>query len=410
MPGLLSKITDKIKEQAPDKAKKKPWELEMIIPFEKEPPKDVSKEDRLTFKLRSTPTDANSTTYELKTYAFDCGSCEEWLEHVKTYRKIVAGQNITTGPNCFAMIKRLLKGKALADFNRIFTGEDCSESVANCDLILDKLTEEIFPDRALQKQRRALRRNIRKPENLKTSEFYARLVEMNEQLMVFPKGKKEDKLGKDELKEILEFGLPRAWQVHMTLCQFKCFEKSTKEILNFCKEIKGVEKQHGSLANRYGNGKKDTSSNPKEPSRKKRKRDSTKNSSESGKSKDGKKYCPVHGWCSHTAEDCILLKDAISNGKRKYNDKKSSGGKDKSFSKQEVSVMIASACETAVNRALSVQKQVQGYSHKKRQVSFHTPDGDATLKENDVEEQVKRLKIYRDKNEESSSSDSSTSS
>ena len=46
MPGLLSKITDKIKEQAPDKAKKKPWELEMIIPFDKEPPREISKEDR----------------------------------------------------------------------------------------------------------------------------------------------------------------------------------------------------------------------------------------------------------------------------------------------------------------------------------------------------------------------------
>ena len=105
MPEILSKITDKIKAQAPDKAKKKPWELEMIIPFDKEPPREISKEDRLSFKLRLTPTDANSTTYELKMYAFDCGSCEEWLEHVKTYRKIVAGQNITTGPNCFAMKK-----------------------------------------------------------------------------------------------------------------------------------------------------------------------------------------------------------------------------------------------------------------------------------------------------------------
>ena len=409
MPGTLSKIVDKIKEQAP-KAKKKPWELEMIIPFDKEPPREVSKEDRLTFKLRSTPTDANSTTYELKTYAFECGSCEEWLEHVKTYRKIVKGQNITNGPNCFAMIKRLLKGKALIDFERIFTEEGYSESVDNCDKVIDKLTEEIFPDRALQKQRRALRRNIRKPENMKTNQFYARLVEMNEQLEKFPNGTEDDKLSEDELKEILEFGLPKSWQIHMTLCQFKCLEKSAKEILNFCKEIEGVEKEHGSLSNRYNNGKKDTSSNPKQSSLKKRKRDSSKNSSESDKSQGGKKYCPVHGWCSHTAEDCILLKDAISNGKRKYQDKKKSGGKDKSFSKQEVSVMIASACETAVNRALSVQKQVQGYSNKKRKISFHSADGDVELNEKDVQEQVERLQIYRDKNDESSSSDSSDSS
>ena len=64
--------------------------------------------------------------------------------------------------------------------------------------------------------------------------------------------------------------------------------------------------------------------------------------------------------------------------------------------------MIASACETAVNRALSVQKQVQGYSHKKRKISFHTPSGDAELSEKDVQEQVERLQIYRDKNNESS--------
>ena len=120
--------------------------------------------------MRLTPTDANSTTYELKTYAFECGSCEEWLEHVKTYRKIVKGQNITNGPNCFAMIKRLLKGKALIDFERIFTDEGYSESVDNCDKIIDKLTEEIFPDRALQKQCRALRRNIQKPENMQTNQ------------------------------------------------------------------------------------------------------------------------------------------------------------------------------------------------------------------------------------------------
>ena len=89
MPGVLSKITDKIRAQAPDKAKKKPWELEMIIPFEKEPPRVVSKEDRLSFKLRSTPTDADSTTYELKTYAFDSGGCEEWLKHVKTTARLL---------------------------------------------------------------------------------------------------------------------------------------------------------------------------------------------------------------------------------------------------------------------------------------------------------------------------------
>ena len=53
--------------------KKMPWDL-MVIPFIKEPLKVVSKDDRLSMKLRSTPNDVQSITYELKTYTIDDGS------------------------------------------------------------------------------------------------------------------------------------------------------------------------------------------------------------------------------------------------------------------------------------------------------------------------------------------------
>ena len=154
------------------------------------------------FKLLSTPSDPDSITYKVKTYAYDNGLPEEWLEHVKTYRKIIAGQLITTGAPAFAMLKRRLKGKALADFERIFAEEQYTNSMDNVDDMLDKLTEEIFPDCALQKQHRALRRYVRKPKGMKTSTFYARLVEMNEQLESFPNADKDDKLNLDKLKEI----------------------------------------------------------------------------------------------------------------------------------------------------------------------------------------------------------------
>ena len=207
MPGLLSTLQGKLRKQDQPK-RKQPWEL-MVIPFQKEPPRYVSKDDRLSFKLLTTPTDPDSITYEVKTYAFDSGSPEEWLSHVKTYKEIIAGQNITTGEPCFTMMKRLLKGKALIDFERIKVEESYTNSVENAKHMLAKLTEEIFPDRALQKQRRALRRYVRKPEGMKTSSFYARLVEMNEQLESFPDGDEFSKLEDDELREILEFALPK---------------------------------------------------------------------------------------------------------------------------------------------------------------------------------------------------------
>ena len=140
MPGIVSKLLDKVQEKP---QKKNPWEL-MIIPFKKEPPRYVSKEDRLSFKLYSTPSDPDSITYEMKTYAFDDGLPEEWLEHVKTYRKLIAGQSITAEGLAFAMLKRLLKGKTLADFERIFTEEAYTNSMDNVNEMLDKLTEGIF--------------------------------------------------------------------------------------------------------------------------------------------------------------------------------------------------------------------------------------------------------------------------
>ena len=73
--------------------------------------------------------------------------------------------------------------------------------------------------------------------------------------------------------------------------------------------------------------------------------------------------------------------------------------------------MIAEACETAVNCALSVHRKVAS-PVKKRKVTFHTPQGDETLEENDLQEQVKALKLYREnkKGSDNSSSDSSSES
>ena len=128
MPGVLSKIMSTIKDKIPKK--KQPWDL-MVIPFDKEPPRYVSKEDCLSFKLRSTPANAESSTYKIKTYTCDNGTPEEWLEHVKTFRKILKGQHVMNGENAFAMLKRVLKGKMLADFERIFVQEGYTNTNAN---------------------------------------------------------------------------------------------------------------------------------------------------------------------------------------------------------------------------------------------------------------------------------------
>ena len=83
--------------------------------------KTLNKDDCLTFKLRSVPTDETSTTYELTVGYFKTGTAEELLLFLQNVRKIFSGQNVTNGPNRYAIVRRLLQGDALAAFNRAAT-------------------------------------------------------------------------------------------------------------------------------------------------------------------------------------------------------------------------------------------------------------------------------------------------
>ena len=399
MPGVLSTLTKTIQDQAVPR-KKAPWET-MVIPFEKMKPRWVSKEDRLAFKLLSNPGKKDSSTYEVKTYAFDEGPPEEWLEHTKTFKKIIKGQHILNAESQFDMLKRLLKGKALADFDRFFgeLSETEKKAVDNVERVLRSMTEELFPERSLQKQRRAMRRYVKKPREMRTSAFYARLLELNEYLPLFPSGDDDSKMSDDELIEILEFALPNTWRMHMTLSRFICSEQSIKSILNHCKEIEGLEAEHGSLtvAGVYDTKRPVKTKSTSSRHTIKRKREAKTDAYESTT-----KICPIHG-LGHSADECHLLKTAIASGKKDFLARKakrtkfSSNKNKKTFTTEEVNVLLDNARSESVNRALKVHKTVINPSGCR--VRFQSTTSD-------LQEQVDKLKIYRDSKgdgEESSS-------
>ena len=126
----------------------------MVIPFIKPESKIGNREDKITLKLRSQPDDKDSQTYELRTYLFRDGTPEEWLEHVKGIRKSLVGQNITSGPPQFAMLRRLLGGKTLNDLEAIVIKKNYQETTEDLGKVLQELTKELFPTKALQKQKR----------------------------------------------------------------------------------------------------------------------------------------------------------------------------------------------------------------------------------------------------------------
>ena len=386
----------------------------MVIPFIKPESKIGNREDKITLKLRSQPDDKDSQTYELRTYLFRDGTPEEWLEHVKVIKKCLVGQNITSGPPQFAMLRRLLGGKTLNDLEAIVIKKNYQETTEDLGKVLQELTKEVFPTKALQKQKRGMRRYLIKPMSMKTSTFYARLVELNEQLVQFPGASTDSKLPEDELKEILEFALPSVWRMQMTLASFDPQDKSIREFLDHCKELEGLEMEFGTLAPVGVNDKRPVRDPKKTRLKKDRVRkyqelereereDHKRRKTEEYESRKADRYTRRHK--DYTKYP--YKKRARFDASRTVRDQDK-----KTFSQEEMNVIISHERSKAVALALKAKNQVD----KKYARSVRTTEGTR-----DLESQVQKLKLYRGNNDRlngakeahdqsSCSDDSSTSS
>ena len=110
------------------------------------------------------------------------------------------------------MIQRMLDGEA----KRVFQNkkkELKKETEGNFKQIQQALILHFFPPKALQRQKRFLRRSVRKPRDMKVRQFIERIVEINGYLFYFPPFRGEqNQLQEDELLEILLYSVPNSWQ------------------------------------------------------------------------------------------------------------------------------------------------------------------------------------------------------
>ena len=95
------------------------------------------------YKLRMAPTDNNLPMYELLVPYFSTGTCKEYLKFCKNFKKVCKGQNITTGPAMFTLVRCLLKGEALMSFNN--KAADITKMVENVNKCLSAVRKGIFP-------------------------------------------------------------------------------------------------------------------------------------------------------------------------------------------------------------------------------------------------------------------------
>ena len=202
--------------------------------------KELKKQEYLTMKLRSDPVDANSQIYDLTIQFFRTGTPEEWLLFQRDLNRVLVGQNITTGQGKFTMIRRLITGDTLAVFNKAAQehGNETNVTFLQC---LQDVTNHIFPQCALSFQKRYMRRYLRKPRDMPTREFVARISEMNEYLKQFPPFEDNQAIDDEEIIDIVEFGIPSSWQKSMVLQGFDPMENSLADLVAFCKRHKFTE-------------------------------------------------------------------------------------------------------------------------------------------------------------------------
>ena len=213
-----------------------------VIPFERPQAKTLEKGQYHTYKLRTVPTDTASPVYELTVPFFSSGTAEEWIKFRRGVAAVLAGQNVTTGPASYALVKTLLKGDALTVFQ---TAEVTfgNQTLANFQSCLNEVTTHVFPEKAAQLQKRYLRRCLVKDEGVPVKEWVARVLELNECLREFPivNGVSETKLSDAEIMEILEYGVPREYRREFTVQGFDPLTQGLKKFIEFCTRLEAWE-------------------------------------------------------------------------------------------------------------------------------------------------------------------------
>lgn len=270
------------------------------IPLKRESEKQYQKNEILTISLRTQPDVADSPTFNLTVPYFNTGTATEAIEARENIQKIFVGQGLTTGPQQFAMVRRVLKGDALAAFNAK-AAELPQESVNNCTQSLDHVIANAFPKNALPNQKKFMRKFMRKPADMGIRMYCARVVELNALLTKFPPNFNADqRLPADELLDAITDSLPKIFRDELKRQNFDPYNDDhnmdkLREICECVEEIQGTDWKPS--ANKIESKNKD-------------------NKGKENTNKQGKrKFCHYHGYGGHISSECENLK-AIREGRK----------------------------------------------------------------------------------------------
>ena len=210
----------------------------------------------------------------------------------------------------------------------------------------------------------------------------------NSKLPFLPPFNPSQNLPPDEIVDVLICATPKSWLHEMDRQSFDPVSKSPIQVVDFMERIEQSEDFDGQVIDRL---QKSNSTNGKNKNKKQRTK---------GDVALGSKFCLKHGNCSHTSDECEVLKKLAeqsnsSSGGGKFGNKTWSQKADdaKKASKKELAAFIKKAV------AAKVKKELNSIDSKKRKSddnSFNLNAIEQELKGFNYEEELEKLSLNTD--------------
>ena len=221
----------------------KPTKKAPLLPLVPDPLDEMSSENSISYSLRTDPTDADSSTYKKYVRVLDGSENPRTvLKWAADTAQVLRGLNVTNGPNQYQMLGDQMTSSALAIFRqkaetlgvaakaaavtaepdatarRTIQNSDWTQHLT-ADMVKDckkEVVASLLPSKIVAMVKRYLRRECRKPSDMKVRTYYQHLIRINnDELPALPPFRPDQNLQDDEIIDILMYGTPKSWTREM---------------------------------------------------------------------------------------------------------------------------------------------------------------------------------------------------
>jgi hypothetical protein len=194
------------------------------------------------------------------------------------------------------------------------------------------------PHKALEKQKRYLRRYCRKPKDMTIRVFVNHLMRINytEMCLLPPSYSARQCLPDDEMVDIIVNSIPRKWIREMDRLDFDPATKNTNEVVHFCERMESAEESE------EGNKKAPT----------KHASSSTKKGKTEGAARKDCN-CMFHGPNTHPTSECKVVQSMVASTKKNNGNKSWSrkANDNKTKARQEINAFVQKQVQKGIAKA-----------------------------------------------------------